>query len=265
MTDPVDNADSGGADPDGEPTRDAATLWHGRFDGGPAQALMAYTVSLPFDRRLWADDVAGSAAHVRGLARVGLLDDAERDAVLAALDQVAVEMTDATFAFVPSDEDIHTAVERRVTELSGAAGAKLHTARSRNDQVATDLRLWCKRELTAVAAALVGLQEVLVGRAERTDGVYLPGYTHLQRAQPVLLAHHLLAHAWTFGRDIDRLFATVDRLDVSPLGAGALAGSSLPIDPVGNAADLGSRRRSTIPSMRSATATSWPRPCSTWR
>jgi argininosuccinate lyase len=218
------------------------TLWHGRFDGGPADALMAYTVSLPFDRRLWADDITGSAAHVRGLARVGLLTEPERDAVLGALDRVADEMAAGDFVFVETDEDIHTAIERRVTELAGAAGGKLHTARSRNDQVATDLRLWCKRELLQVARALHELQEVLLARAEDAGDIYLPGYTHLQRAQPVLLAHHLLAHGWALARDVDRLCDTVRRLDVSPLGAGALAGSSLPIDPVGNASDLGFAR-----------------------
>ena len=218
---------------------DGKTLWHGRFAGGPAEALMAYTVSLGFDRTMWRDDIAGSAAHVRGLARVGLLTEIERDAVLAALAQVADEMEADTFVFVESDEDIHTAVERRVTELAGPAGGKLHTARSRNDQVATDLRLWCKRELLTVARSIHDFQAVLLQRAEAAGDVYLPGYTHLQRAQPVLLAHHLLAHGWALARDVDRLLATRDRLDVSPLGAGALAGSSLPIDPVGNAADLG--------------------------
>jgi argininosuccinate lyase len=215
------------------------TLWHGRFDHGPAESLMAYTVSLPYDQQMWPDDIAGSRAHVRGLERVSLLTEHERDSILAALDQVAGEMEAGTFVFVASDEDIHTAVERRVTELAGPAGGKLHTARSRNDQVATDLRLWCKRQLPQVALALVGLQEVLLVRAEAAGDAYLPGYTHLQRAQPVLLAHHLLAHGWAVARDIDRLLDTLRRLDVSPLGAGALAGSSLPIDPVGTAADLG--------------------------
>src|SRR6056297_3414847 len=223
--------------PDDQP--DGRTLWHGRFAGGPAEALMAYTVSLPFDRRMWRDDVTGSAAHVRGLARVGLLTAEERDAILAALDQVTTEMESDSFVFVDSDEDIHTAIERRVTEIAGPAGGKLHTARSRNDQVATDLRLWCKRELREVARGLHALQTVLLERALDAGDTYLPGYTHLQRAQPVLLAHHLLAHGWTLARDVDRLLATIDRLDVSPLGAGALAGSSLPIDPVGSAADLG--------------------------
>ena len=118
------------------------TLWHGRFEGGPAAELMAYTESLSFDQRLWRDDIAGSIAHVRGLAHVGLLTVAERDAVLAALDQVAGEMEAGSFTFVASDEDIHTAVERRLTELIGPAAGKLHTGRSRNDQIATDFRLW---------------------------------------------------------------------------------------------------------------------------
>ena len=219
--------------------RDGSTLWHGRFAGGPADALMAYTVSLPFDRRLWRDDIIGSRAHVGGLARAGLLDDEELEAILAALDQVEGELADGSFAFVHSDEDIHTAVERRVTELAGPAGAKLHTARSRNDQVATDMRLWCKRELIEVARLVVALEDVLLARAEAAGDVYLPGYTHVQRAQPVLLAHHLLAHGWALARDVDRLAATVERLDVSPLGAGALAGTSLPIDPATTAEALG--------------------------
>ncbi len=216
-----------------------STLWHGRFEGGPAAELMAYTESLSFDQRLWPDDIAGSVAHVRGLARVGILTEAERDAVLVALEQVASEMGDGSFAFGPSDEDIHTAVERRVTELAGPAGAKLHTGRSRNDQSATDVRLWLKRELMVVAQRVVALQDVLLQRAEAAGGTYLPGYTHLQRAQPVLLAHHLLAHGWALGRDVERMLDALERIDVSPLGAGALAGSSLPLDPDFTATELG--------------------------
>src|SRR5207302_9368378 len=135
--------------------------------------------------------------------------------------------------------DIHTVVERRVTEIAGTAGAKLHTGRSRNDQVATDLRLWCKHELAEIVRRTIALQEVLLERADEAGDAYLPGYTHMQRAQPVLLAHHLLAHCWAFARDVDRLVATVDRLDVSPLGAGALAGSSPGLDPDSVAAELG--------------------------
>jgi argininosuccinate lyase len=215
------------------------TLWQGRFAGRPDEALLAFSASLRFDRRLAADDVAGSRAHVRGLGRAGVLGDDEVTAVLAALDATEAEIVGGTFAFAPDDEDIHTAVERRVTELAGDAGAKLHTGRSRNDQVVTDLRLWCKRELAGVAGAVVGLQTVLLERAVTAGEAYLPGYTHLQRAQPVLLAHHLLAHGWALARDVDRLADALRRLDVSPLGAGALAGSSLPLDPDGVAADLG--------------------------
>jgi len=216
-----------------------STLWHGRFEGGPADELMVFTVSLPFDQRLATDDIAGSRAHVRGLGRAGVLTNDEIAAVLAALDRVEHELVEGAFAFVPSDEDIHTAVERRVTELAGPAGAKLHTGRSRNDQVATDLRLYTKRALGAVVARVLDLQQVLLDRALEAGGTYLPGYTHLQRAQPVLLSHHLLAHGWALARDIDRLLDTRRRLDVSPLGAGALAGSSLALDPAGVAEDLG--------------------------
>ncbi|CAB4804063.1 MAG: argininosuccinate lyase [Actinobacteria bacterium] len=218
------------------------TLWHGRFAVGPAEELLEYTVSLPFDRRLWPDDIVGSRAHVVGLEHVGLLTPGERDTILGALDVVHDEMTAGSFVFLPSDEDIHTAIERRVTEIAGPAGGKLHTGRSRNDQCATDLRLWCKRELRSVAARILEFQQVLLQRAEEAGNAYLPGYTHMQRAQPVLLAHHLLAHAWTFARDVDRLLATIERLDVSPLGAGALAGSSLPLDPAFTAAQLGFAR-----------------------
>jgi argininosuccinate lyase len=216
-----------------------ATLWHGRFASGPAAELMAFTVSLPFDRRLWRDDIAGSRAHVRGLLRGSIISPAECEAILVALDEVERELDEDSFAFAENDEDIHTAIERRVTELAGPTGAKVHTGRSRNDQVATALRLWCKRELVDVARRVVALQTTLLERARAAGTTYLPGYTHLQRAQPVMLAHHLLAHGWALGRDVDRLLATVARLDVSPLGAGALAGSSLPLDPVGTAADLG--------------------------
>ncbi|MPY93650.1 MAG: argininosuccinate lyase [Acidimicrobiia bacterium] len=219
-----------------------STLWHGRFEGDPAEELLAFTVSLPFDRRLWRDDLRGSRAHARMLAKVGLLTASELASVLDALDVVEAELAEDRFTFLASDEDIHTAVERRVTELAGAAGGKLHTGRSRNDQVATDLRLFTRRELGDVARRVVALQRVLLDRAREAGETYLPGYTHLQRAQPVLLAHHLLAHAWTVGRDVDRLLDCRRRLDVSPLGAGALAGSSLPLDPRATATELGFAR-----------------------
>ena len=214
-------------------------LWQGRFAGGPADELLAFTASLPFDQRLAADDLDGSRAHVAGLTRAGILSQDEADLVRTALDRVGEELRKGTFAFEPGDEDIHTAIERRVTELAGPAGAKLHTGRSRNDQVATALRLWCKRELTGLAHRLVALQRVLLERAREVGPAYLPGYTHLQRAQPVTLAHHLLAHGWALARDVDRLADCRRRLDVSPLGAGALAGSSLPLDPDFTAEELG--------------------------
>jgi argininosuccinate lyase len=215
------------------------TLWQGRFGDGPSDELLAFTVSLHFDRRLAADDLAGSRAHVRGLVAAGILAGDEGRILLAALDRVEEELTEESFKFQPGDEDIHTAIERRVTEIAGPVGAKLHTGRSRNDQVATDLRLWAKRELAEVARRVVALQRVLLQRAEAAEDVYLPGYTHLQRAQPVLLSHHLLAHGWALARDVDRLLDTLRRLDVSPLGAGALAGSSLPLDPDHTAELLG--------------------------
>jgi argininosuccinate lyase len=219
------------------------TLWHGRFADGPADELLAFTESLSFDRRLAPDDLAGSRAHVGGLARAGILTDDEAGAVLGALEQVGEELASGSFSFAPSDEDIHTAIERRVTELAGPAGAKLHTGRSRNDQVATALRLFVRREGTDVAAHVHRLQEVLVDAAVAAGDVYVPGYTHLQRAQPVLLAHHFLAHFWSFARDVDRWRDAVARADVSPLGAGALAGSSLPLDPDATASDLGFAKR----------------------
>ena len=219
------------------------TLWSGRFGDGPSDELLAFTVSLPFDQRLAADDLEGSRAHVRGLGKAGVLGDEEVKILLAALDHVGEELGEGRFVFQPSDEDVHTAIERRVTEIAGPAGAKLHTGRSRNDQVATALRLYVRRELREVARLVLGLRHVLQERAEQAEDAYLPGYTHLQRAQPVLLSHHLLAHSWAFGRDIDRMLDTLHRLDVSPLGAGALAGTSLPLDPDGAAHELGFNAR----------------------
>jgi argininosuccinate lyase len=215
------------------------TLWHGRFEDGPDPALMAISRSIHFDRRLAPYDIEGSRAHARGLGRAGILADEEVAAVLAALDAVESELASEAAVILDADEDIHTFVERRVTEIAGPAGARLHTGRSRNDQVATDLRLFCRHHLTDVAAQVLDLAGVLLGRADESGEAYLPGYTHLQQAQPVLLAHHLLAHGWALLRDVDRLLATRARADVSPLGAGALAGSSLPLDPEATAVDLG--------------------------
>ena len=218
-------------------------LWHGRFSSGPAEELLAFTESLSFDKRLWKDDIVGSLAHVKGLGHAGILPLSEVAQIESALQQVASEFANGTFEFVAGEEDIHTSIERRITQIAGPVGGKVHTGRSRNDQCVTALRLWTKRELAALAERLIALCDVLTQRADLagwgSDGVYLPGYTHVQRAQPVLLAHHLMAHAWAFTRDIDRLISTIKRADVSPLGAGALAGSSLPLDPDFTAREMG--------------------------
>jgi argininosuccinate lyase len=208
-----------------------------------APELAALSISIHYDIKLAADDIRGSHAHVDGLVAGGILSTEEATALHAALEVVAQEIVDGTIEILPDDEDIHTVVERRVTQIAGDAGAKLHTGRSRNDQVATAFRLWTKRALLETASGALALQEVLFERAKAAGDLYLPGYTHLQRAQPVLLAHHLAAHAWALGRDVDRLIASHHRMDVSPLGAGALAGSSLPLDPDGTAAALGFDRR----------------------
>ena len=216
----------------------SSTLWHGRFEGGPSEALQALNDSLPFDQRMFREDIAGSRAHVRMLCDVGLFTELERDGVIAALDAVEAEIADGTFAFQVNDEDIHTAVERRVTELE-PAGAKMHTGRSRNDQVATDVRLWTRGAIDEVIELIGRLQRTLLAQAEAAGEAYLPGYTHLQQAQPVALAHHLLAHGWALARDVDRFGDARRRTNVSALGAGALAGSSLPLDPTITAAELG--------------------------
>jgi argininosuccinate lyase len=216
----------------------SSTLWHGRFEGGPSEALQALNDSLPFDRRMFREDIAGSRAHVGMLCDVGLLTDAERHGVVAALDTVEQEIENETFEFAVNDEDIHTAVERRVTELE-PAGAKMHTGRSRNDQVATDVRLWTRGAIDEVSQLIVRLQRTLLACAEAAGDAYLPGYTHLQQAQPVALSHHLLAHGWALARDLDRLADARRRVDISVLGAGALAGSSLPLDPEKTAEYLG--------------------------
>jgi argininosuccinate lyase len=216
----------------------SSTLWHGRFAGSPSEALQALNDSLPFDQRMFREDIAGSRAHVCMLCDVGLFTEAERDGVLAALDTVEREIESGSFDFQVNDEDIHTAVERRVTDLE-PAGAKMHTGRSRNDQVATDLRLWTRSAIDEVLALIERLQRTLLAHAEQAGDAYLPGYTHLQQAQPVALSHHLLAHGWALARDVERLVDARKRTNVSVLGAGALAGSSLPLDPEKSAAYLG--------------------------
>ncbi len=222
----------------GGPDDNRGQLWHGRFAGGPAEALQQLNDSLPFDQRMFREDIAGSRAHVTMLEAVGLLTTAERDGVLAALDQVEAEIASGEMQWASSDEDIHTAVERRVTELE-PAGAKMHTGRSRNDQVALDVRLWTLQAIDEISDLVRRFQHTLLAKAEEAGDAYLPGYTHLQQAQPVSLAHHLLAHGWMLNRDVERLADARRRTDVSVLGAGALAGSSLPLDPRISQRELG--------------------------
>jgi argininosuccinate lyase len=216
-----------------------ATLWEGRLSGTTADALKALNDSLQIDKRLYREDISGSIAHVKMLVSVGLIEESDGELILDALKTTEEEMTSGSFVFQPEDEDIHTAVERRVTEIAGEAGARMHTGRSRNDQVVTDLKLWTLKNLDELAALVVSLQKSLIEQAEKAEATRLPGYTHLQQAQPVLLSHHLLAHAWALSRDFDRIIETRSRTDVSPLGAGALAGSSLPIDPIMTSETLG--------------------------
>jgi argininosuccinate lyase len=217
----------------------ATRLWGGRFSAGPAEALARLSVSVHFDWRLAPYDLAASRAHARVLHRAGLLDDAERSRILAALDDLDEAVRTGAFRPTVDDEDVHTALERGLLERLGSLGGKLRAGRSRNDQVATDLRLYLRDAARQVAGAVAELEAALVRSAEQHRGTPMPGMTHLQHAQPVLLAHHLLAHVQALARDVDRLRDWDRRAAVSPLGAGALAGSSLPVDPVTTAAELG--------------------------
>ncbi len=214
-------------------------LWGGRFAGGPAEAFERLNESLSLDRRLWREDVDGSRAHARMLGACGIIPAGDAAAILSGLDQIAAEMESGAFSFVASDEDIHTAVERRLTEIAGDAGRRLHTARSRNDQAATDTLLWIRRHCEAQIPALRELADALIARAEEHLDTILPGYTHLQRAQPVRLAHHLLAYVWMLGRDRTRLAAAIAATSECPLGSGALSGVGFPVDRAMVARELG--------------------------
>ena len=216
---------------------ESKSLWHGRFLEQSADELQKLNNSISYDIRLFSQDIEGSRAHAKMLQRIGIFSEDELSEVLSALDQVEEEIQDGSFSVLPTDEDVHTYVERRITEIT-PSGARLHTGRSRNDQVATDLRLWTKEALTGVARMAISLQRVLLEKAKEVDGAVLPGYTHLQQAQPVPLGHHLLAHGWAISRDVERLLQAIERMDVSPLGAGAMAGSSIPLDVNAVADDL---------------------------
>jgi argininosuccinate lyase len=218
---------------------DAVRLWGGRFSGGPAEALARLSASVHFDWRLASYDLAASKAHARVLANAGLLEAGELDRMLAALDELATDCAAGRFVPTVEDEDVHTALERGLLERLGPLGGKLRAGRSRNDQIATDLRLYLRDAARALAGALVELADALAGQARQHVDTPAPGMTHLQHAQPVSFAHQLLAHVQPLLRDLDRLRDWDARAAVSPLGAGALAGSSLPLDPVAVAAELG--------------------------
>ena len=204
-------------------------LWHGRFNVSSADVLRNLNSSIGFDLRLYREDITASKAHAKMLETIGIYNEVELNEVLKGLEEVMAEIESGSIVILPDDEDVHTLVERRLTEIT-PAGAKLHTGRSRNDQVVTDLRLWTKRICSEIVSDLISLQETLVAKAKSVEGLMMPAYTHLQQAQPVPVAHHLLAHGWAISRDIQRLIESRNRTDVSPLGAGALAGSSLPLD-----------------------------------
>jgi len=205
-------------------------LWDGRFSEGPGDDMVRFSECLDVDLRMWRDDIDGSRAHATMLGEVGLLTEAEVATLLEGLSQVAHEIETGAFVPQPEHEDIHMAVETRLTEIVGPVGAKLHTARSRNDQVATDVRLWLRRRLTELEAAQRDLVAALVERTVADGRALMPGFTHLQRGQPILLGHHLLAHAWAVRRDAERVADARKRANQSPLGAGAMAGTPHPID-----------------------------------
>ncbi|HZP40265.1 MAG TPA: argininosuccinate lyase [Candidatus Binatia bacterium] len=208
----------------------AVKAWAGRFAAPTARVVETFTTSLPVDRRLWPHDVAGSLAHVQALVRAKLLTSREGARLTRGLETVRRELDAGRFLFLRTDEDIHMAIERRLTELVGPVGGKLHTGRSRNDQVALDLRLWLRAECERLDGALGGVQRALGTVARRHADAIMPGYTHLQRAQPILLAHHLLAYREMLARDRSRFRDCRARADELPLGAGALAGAGFALD-----------------------------------
>jgi argininosuccinate lyase len=220
-------------------TKAPTRLWGGRFEGGPSEALARLSVSVQFDWRLAPYDLLGSRAHARVLGRAGLLTDDELAKMLSALDDLERACRSGEFRPAVADEDVHTALERGLLERLGTLGGKLRAGRSRNDQVATDLRLYLRDHVRQIVSRLVELETALVAQAEHNLGVAAPGMTHLQHAQPVLFSHQLLAHVHALSRDVGRLRDWDKRAAVCPLGSGALAGSSLPLDPQAVAEELG--------------------------
>jgi len=220
-------------------TNSSQKLWGGRFSESTAASVEEFTESISYDWRLYRHDIMGSKAHARMLARQGLITEEERDAILQGLSEIQAEIEDGTFVFKPELEDIHMNIEKALTDRIGAAGAKLHTARSRNDQVSLDLRLYLRDEAEALDRLLIEVQKGFVGLARKYAGAVMPGYTHMQRAQPVLLSHHMLAYYEMFGRDRGRVADCARRMNLSPLGAAAMAGTGLPIDRESVAEELG--------------------------
>ncbi len=214
-------------------------MWGGRFSGKLDLAAWQLNTSLGFDQRLAQQDVRGSLAWVRGLQQAGLLSNDECEQISHGLEAIGAEFNQGEFHFHESDEDIHTAVERRLGELIGPLAGKLHTGRSRNDQVATDLRLWLMEHIPQLDSALADLQKAFLERCERDFEIMMPGYTHLQRAQPLLLGHWWLSHFWPLQRDRERLEQLGQRTAVLPLGSGALAGAPFPVDRLDLAEALG--------------------------
>lgn len=214
-------------------------LWSGRFTENVSEFTQRFGASLPVDKALYAQDIAGSKAHAKMLATVGVISEEDAQKIAAGLDRVKADIESGDFSFDINDEDIHMSVEKALTAEIGDAGARLHTGRSRNDQVATDTRLYAKQRATDLMRANVALRHALIGQAEANFGVILPGYTHLQHAQPVLFSHHMLAYVWMLARDYRRLQAARDAADACPLGAAALAGTTYPLDRQMTAGELG--------------------------
>jgi argininosuccinate lyase len=229
-----------------ESSRNAApggqAMWGGRFSGKPAELMQAINVSIGFDRRLAAQDLAGSRAHAAMLRKAQVISSEDEAAIQNGLETIAREMADGTFPFRDEFEDIHMNVEARLRELIGPAAGRLHTARSRNDQVALDFRMWVREACDRTIGQLHGLQKALLAKAEQHAASLMPGFTHLQPAQPVTFGHHLLAHVEMFGRDASRFSDARARMNESPLGAAALAGSPFPIDRAMTAQALGFER-----------------------
>ncbi len=216
-----------------------SAMWGGRFEGGTSAIMDAINASVDFDRRMYAEDITGSKAHAQMLAEAGIIAAADADSICAGLDEIGKEIAAGGFEFKRELEDIHMNVEARLRELIGDAAGRLHTARSRNDQVATDFKLWVRGALDGLDADVQALQAVLIDKADAHADWVMPGFTHLQTAQPVTLGHHLLAYVEMLGRDRSRIVDARRRLNESPLGAAALAGTSFPIDRDATAAALG--------------------------